>query len=61
MKPEFAIVFWDTNGWYFVSENESVCRNKKHTEIHDAILDAINSGYRIKKVCVTRGSVTVSG
>lgn len=56
-----ADIFWDKNGWYWVDSTKTMCESICHTDIHDAIVDAIKNGYRIKGFRGTRGSVQIKG
>lgn len=54
-----ADIFWDKNSWFWVESGKLLCESEHHDDIHDAIVDAIKNGYRIKGIRGTRGSVHV--
>ncbi len=58
-KPK-ADIFWNANKWYWIDVAESICPEYRGSEsMHDAIVEAIDSGYEIRDVRKTRGSVKV--
>lgn len=56
---KYAIIFWDTNGWYYNDVTQEMCDNQKHVKLQEAITDANQNGYEILDVRKTRGSFKI--